>query len=59
MFECEFSSSYNMDKVLISISLIDKRGSKPDVMRWVRFSDDNLKDGFYNFTPIYEPLMCN
>ena len=57
--ECEFHVGYNIDQLIISISMTDKRSSQSDVMRWQIFSDDNLKAGLFDFTPIFEPATCN
>ena len=57
--EAEFIVNYNNDKLNISISLNDKRLFKIDTMTWQLFTDDNLKEGFYNLTPITDPKTCN
>ena len=57
--ESEFNVTYNIDKLTMTFTLTDKRTVKPDVMRWVIFSDDNLKAGLYNFSAIPSPLTCN
>lgn len=44
---CEFHITYTIDKLTSSISLIDKRSIKPDILRWIICSDDNLKQGLY------------
>ena len=43
----------------MTFALIDKRTVKPDVMRWVIFSDDSVQAGLYNFLAIPNPLTCN
>ena len=57
--EAEFNVTYNVDKLAISINIVDKRSTQADVMRWQIFSDDNLKAGLYNFVPISNPTTCN
>jgi len=57
--EAEFNVTYNVDKLIISINVLDKRSTQPDIMRWQIFSDDNLKAGYYNFVPISNPTTCN
>ena len=57
--EAEFNIDYNVDKLNISISLTDKRFIKIDTMRWQIFSDANLKEGLFNFTPIHDSTTCN
>ena len=57
--ESEINVTYNIDKLTLAFTLTDKRTTKPDVMRWAIFSDDNLKAGLYNFSEIPSPLTCN
>ena len=57
--EAEFSVTYNVDKLIISVNILDKRSTQPDAMRWQIFSDDNLKVGLYNLVPISNPTTCN
>ena len=57
--EAEFNVTYNVDKLIISINVLDKRSTQPDIMRWQIFSDDNLKAGYYNLVPISNPTTCN
>ena len=40
--DCEFNITHNVDKLTISVSLTDQRSNRPDIMRWVIFSDTNL-----------------
>ena len=53
--KCEFNIIYNLDKLSISLNLIDKRAIKLDVMRRIIFTDE----GVYNFTIISKPLTYN
>ena len=57
--EAEINLTYNIDKLTMTFTLIDKRTVKPGVMRWDVFSDDNIKAGLYNFLTIPNPLTCN
>ena len=57
--EAEFVVNYNNDKLTISISLKDKRFIKVDPMTWQIFTDDNLRQGYFNATPITDPQTCN
>ncbi len=57
--ESEFNVTYNIDKLTMTFTLTDKRTVKPDPMTWFLFTDDNLKAGYYNLTPIPDPLTSN
>jgi hypothetical protein len=57
--EVEFNVTYNVDKLNMTFTLIDKRASKPDTMTWFLFSDDNLKAGYFYLSPITNPVTCN
>ena len=55
----DVTTVYDVNEMTVSLTVLDKRSYKIDKMEWLILSDDALKQGFFNATPIKEPNSCN